>query len=72
MSGAILVDAFSLLVIGKTDVYVFRFFNVNGNPFMRGCFPGINVNPRRWLVKLGSARVNPESVFDAGFVLPIN
>ncbi len=72
MSRAILIDAFSLLVIGKTDVYVFRLSNVNGNPFMRRCFPGVNVNPRTWLVKLGSARVNPKSVADARFVLPIN
>jgi hypothetical protein len=61
-----------LLVIRKTDVYVFRLSNVNGNPFMRGCFPGVNVNPRTWLVKLGSARVNPKSVDGAGFVFPIN
>ena len=39
---------------------------------MRRCFPSINVNPRTWLVKLGSARVNPKSVPNAGFVLPIN
>jgi hypothetical protein len=46
--------------------------NVNGNPFMRRRFPGVNVNPWTWLVKLGSARVNPKSVAGAGFVLPIN
>ena len=72
MSRAILIDAFLLLVIRKTDVYVFRLSNVNGNPFMRRCFPGVNVNPRTWLVKLGAARVNPKSVAGAGFVLPIN
>ena len=46
--------------------------NVNGNPFMRGCFPSVNVNPRTWLVKLGSATVNPKSVSGAGFVLPVD
>src|SRR5689334_20971321 len=72
VSRAILLEAFTLLALRKADVYAVRLSNVNGNPFMRRCFPRVNVNPRTGLVKLGAATVNPESVPDTRFVPPIN